>query len=197
MTACKRRKLSPGAFSGREEYFNNPRFSDLTILSGDQKFYVHKVLVCAYSEYFSLLFDGDWNLYEDDPQAVKAMLQFMYGIGYMRGDDLLAASVYVVSDKYLVPKVKEHALEKFYLGMKYPVGLNSLPSVITRVYAMTTKIHQELRDIVVSVALDRIYTLWKNKEFVAVNDTISLQEMHECLAWGLLSNLPVLSSLWT
>lgn len=63
---------------------------------GDQKYKVHKLVICGKSKVFFWMFNGNWkvscvdqetnensiHLTEDHPNAVEAMIQFMYGIEY-------------------------------------------------------------------------------------------------------------------
>ncbi|KAK2768599.1 hypothetical protein FQN54_000455 [Arachnomyces sp. PD_36] len=77
-----------------KKFFNSEDFSDLTIRVAGNEFYVHRVIVCSHSEYFSTKLLSK-NLHEcykkfvelkdDDPSAIESMLRFMYG--FDEGDD--------------------------------------------------------------------------------------------------------------
>lgn len=51
-------------FANASRCFESSKYSDATIHCGDQKFKVHKIVLCAQSKYFSKIFDGDWKVIE-------------------------------------------------------------------------------------------------------------------------------------
>ncbi|KAL8992660.1 MAG: hypothetical protein Q9169_006931 [Polycauliona sp. 2 TL-2023] len=66
--------------------FNDPKYSDLTIICGDRKCYVHRIVLCAESVFFKVACNGKFleaasneiKLPEDEPMAVERMLKFLY-----------------------------------------------------------------------------------------------------------------------
>lgn len=41
-------------------YFNSPVHSDITIVVGEQRFFAHKLILCAHSDVFKKMLEGDW-----------------------------------------------------------------------------------------------------------------------------------------
>lgn len=71
--------------------FASGEYSDLTVHCGGHDFNVHRNIVCSQSLYFAnVVKEGRWlegqtgviGLKEDDPDAVKAMLEFLYTAEY-------------------------------------------------------------------------------------------------------------------
>ena len=44
-------------------YLKTSQFSDLTIITKDKELKVHKVVVCAHSEYFARMLSGEWKVF--------------------------------------------------------------------------------------------------------------------------------------
>ncbi|CRG91090.1 hypothetical protein PISL3812_08138 [Talaromyces islandicus] len=193
-----------------QDFFNSSRFSDLTIVTKDQEFKVHKLIVCALSDYFSRLFENNWKettenvvrLDEDEPRSVEAMIHFMYGFSYdSSGSDrgrvspmLFNVKVYQVGDKYSVPKLKEEAREKFITAVKACWEMDDFPVAITEAYSTTPREDRGLRDPLVQTSLEHLDVLLKNEEFKHVlrnilefaADLIALEPLVEKFTGGLL-----------
>ncbi|RAH84377.1 hypothetical protein BO86DRAFT_241053 [Aspergillus japonicus CBS 114.51] len=67
----------------------NPKYSDFTILCGEESFPAHKCIVCAQSGFFSGAMDGDFieattNSVEmqEDPTLVKQAIEYLYTLDY-------------------------------------------------------------------------------------------------------------------
>ncbi|OJZ79482.1 hypothetical protein ASPFODRAFT_201375 [Aspergillus luchuensis CBS 106.47] len=67
----------------------NPKYSDFTILCGDESFPAHKCIVCPQSEFFSGAMDGDFieattNTVEiqEDPTLMKQAIEYLYTLDY-------------------------------------------------------------------------------------------------------------------
>ncbi|PYI33038.1 POZ domain-containing protein [Aspergillus indologenus CBS 114.80] len=164
-----------------KNYYSSSEFSDLTVHTLDQDFQVHRVVVCGQSEYFSRLFQGTWpeakeneiHLKEDDPRAIEAMFQFMYGFEYdSSGSDqgrtspmLLNVKVYQVADKYQVPKLKDRAREKFKAIVETCWQMDDFPVAIEEAYKRTTKEDRSLRDILVRTSQEHIGELEASEDF--------------------------------
>jgi hypothetical protein len=93
-----------------KNYFDNPTFSDLTILLSDRRVNTHRIVLCRKSEYFKTILTGHFKvclrsrylfvssrtdqmqesdaeeieLHEDDPQAIIALLRHIYDLPYQR-----------------------------------------------------------------------------------------------------------------
>ncbi|KAF2162873.1 hypothetical protein M409DRAFT_26728 [Zasmidium cellare ATCC 36951] len=84
-------------------YFNNPKFSDITIHFSGHEVKAHKVNLASHSGYFRKMFESesldgsakDIYLYEDDMEAVFGMLAYFYGCLYhgqgSRGEPSISA----------------------------------------------------------------------------------------------------------
>ncbi|KAL2864416.1 BTB/POZ protein [Aspergillus lucknowensis] len=167
-----------------QRYFHASTFSDLTIVTRDQKFEVHKLIICGQSEYFSRLFNHNWKevtenviqLEDDDPRAIEAIIHFMYGFNYdSSGSDqgqtspmLFNVNVYQIGDKYGVPKLKEQAKEKFMVAIKACWEMDDFPVTITSTYSTTTPTDRGLRDLIISTCLEHLNKLLENDDFKQV-----------------------------
>ncbi|KAL4777963.1 hypothetical protein BJX76DRAFT_363185 [Aspergillus varians] len=164
-----------------QRYFHASTFSDMTIVTKDQKFDVHRLIVCGQSEFFSRLFSHNWKevtekviqLEEDDPRAIEAMIYFLYGFNYdSSGSDqgrtspmLFNVKVYQIGDKYGVPKLKAEAKEKFSVAIKTCWEMDDFPIAIASAYSTTASTDRGLRDLLVSTSLEHINDLLKNDDF--------------------------------
>lgn len=70
--------------------FRDQKYSDLTIICGNEEFKVHRVLVCMRSPFFAAACDGNFmesqtgivTLKEDDLETVKRMISYFYTLDY-------------------------------------------------------------------------------------------------------------------
>ncbi|KAK1067296.1 hypothetical protein LTR12_014367 [Friedmanniomyces endolithicus] len=87
---------------GLTNLYENEKFADFTIICGPHTFRVHKAVICAHSEYFTIACSGgsfregekgelilkaaqpddDGDETCDDPEAVKHMVHFFYHLDY-------------------------------------------------------------------------------------------------------------------
>ncbi|PGH04534.1 hypothetical protein AJ79_07060 [Helicocarpus griseus UAMH5409] len=123
--------------SGLKKHLCNSGLSDAILNIREKVVRVHKVILCSHSDVFSKMFLGNWKeakddvveLMEDDPQAVEALVEFMYTCDYsavksqLHGHALMSLhiKVFEIADKYNVQPLK---------GLVRPVflqfeGLNS------------------------------------------------------------------------
>ncbi|PYI05223.1 hypothetical protein BO78DRAFT_447876 [Aspergillus sclerotiicarbonarius CBS 121057] len=169
---------------GIKSYFFSGEFSDLTICTVDQEFKVHRVVVCGQSEFFSRLYKGNWvetaenvvRLTDDNPRAIEAMIQFMYGLDYdsssgNRGSTsplLFNVNLYQVADKYVVPQLKRRAKEKFDTVAKTCWQMGDFSTAIAEVYSYTTKANRDLRDPLVETSREHIDELRNKDDFRTV-----------------------------
>lgn len=73
--------------------FSSAKYSDLTIRCGPDEYKLHRVIVCARSDFFAKACDGEYreaktatiDLTDDDPQTVKRMLTYLYTLEYDDG----------------------------------------------------------------------------------------------------------------
>ncbi|KAJ5755166.1 BTB/POZ domain protein [Penicillium manginii] len=130
---------------------------------------VHKVILENEEEILSLK--------EDNPHAMIAMMKFFYQKEYFppRDDSLtplrFLATVYQVADKYLVPQLKEHSIEKFRYVLKKdwnfndPDNFDDFLSATALIYESTPQSDRGLRDLVVDKALECLSNFGERKGF--------------------------------
>ena len=76
--------------NGMSKSFDNPEYSDLTIICGESKFYVHRVVVCQHSGFFKRACDsamlerrtGAIEIEDWEPEIIKGVLHCMYSKPY-------------------------------------------------------------------------------------------------------------------
>ncbi|KAI7289663.1 hypothetical protein KC343_g4719 [Hortaea werneckii] len=127
---------SPGSFvtpeplaplvNGLKRAFDSSDHTDLTIICQGRQWKVHKVLLCAQSEWFETSCAGCWKegqegtitFKDDHPQVIEAMLRWFYEHDYGTSQDtkwplVFDIQVYAVADKYLLPNLKHLAATNF------------------------------------------------------------------------------------
>ncbi|TDZ27702.1 Protein roadkill [Colletotrichum spinosum] len=158
------------------------KYSDMTIRCGGRTFKTHKAIVCSQSSFFDKALNSSFKegitneveLPEDDPAAIRHMLEFMYKGDYSRVEEstagcpdtdtqqkALAATArprrsgfkhlhaYLVADKYDVRALRLLALTRFYRAVELTwMADEEFPDLVDELYATTTEQHQDLRDIV-------------------------------------------------
>lgn len=115
-------------------------------------------------------------LKDDDPEAVVAMIHFMYGFDYepisrercQISPMPFHVSVYQVADKYDVPRLKEHARRKFASALKTCWTMDDFPATILDAYSTTLPTDRGLRDLIVSICLEYLDKLLKKDNFKAI-----------------------------
>ncbi|PPJ50355.1 hypothetical protein CBER1_05905 [Cercospora berteroae] len=114
------------------ELFGDSSYADATIVCGERRRKVHQAVVCTRCETLKKAFDGHFQegeestitLQEDHPNAVAAMLRYLYSGDYddrahhdSEDDDWKAlpmnAHVQDIGDKYGLPGLTALALRKF------------------------------------------------------------------------------------
>ncbi|KXS97761.1 hypothetical protein AC578_3189 [Pseudocercospora eumusae] len=104
------------------------RYADLTIRCGERHWKMHKVIVCSRCKFFEKACDGRFKeaagnvvtLPDDPPNAVAAMLQYLYTAAYDDSSDQEGCAplvfnfrVHIVADKYDLPGLVALAEHKF------------------------------------------------------------------------------------
>ncbi|KAF9884934.1 hypothetical protein FE257_000925 [Aspergillus nanangensis] len=120
---------------------------------------------------------------DDDPEAITAMICWMYRSRspyetslLARRDDAAAMMFYVrvyqVTDKYEVKYLNTQTIRKFKAAVRRGWGCDALPTVIDNVYSTTPSSDRGLRDPLVSVFVDHLDILLKREEIKqALKDT--------------------------
>ncbi|PQE33412.1 BTB POZ domain protein [Rutstroemia sp. NJR-2017a WRK4] len=162
-------------------YLNSPSLSDGIIECENKEFKIHKLVLCAQSNYFSKAFQGDWKestdghitLKEDDVSAVEAMLRFMYTFDYDASSSAKSSSspmvfnakVYSIADKYEVLSLKSYAKQKFETTVETCWDMDDFPHAIAEVYNSTPSVDQGLRKVVVDAACKHLDQLLSKQGF--------------------------------
>lgn len=112
---------------------------------------------------------------EDDPEVVRALLEYLYRLDYTmpeNSDILFHIRAYAIAEVYDVQGMKALATERFQaLGR---VGWNSptFPRAVKEIYGTTPDSDRGLRDVVVGVAVEHVQELLKKEDFQkAVDET--------------------------
>ncbi|OOQ89931.1 hypothetical protein PEBR_08305 [Penicillium brasilianum] len=139
-----------------QRYFHTSTFSDLTIVTKDQNFQVHKLIICGQSGSGS------------DQGRISPML--------------FNVNVYQIRDKYGVPRLKEQAKEKFAVTINACWQMADFPVAIASAYSTTTAADRGLRDLVVSTCLEHLIELLENDGFKQVLSETSASRLIFCRA---------------
>ncbi|DAA76419.1 TPA_exp: Uncharacterized protein A8136_0733 [Trichophyton benhamiae CBS 112371] len=137
----------------------------------------------THSTFFSRMLEHDWKetlegvveLKDDDPQAIKAMLSFMYKFDYTNpaasaASFIFDAQVFAVAEKYDVEGLKFCVKDKFHASILSDWKDDDYPDVIRGVYDIPTT-DPALRDTLVQVTCANINNLIQKDEFKsALND---------------------------
>ncbi|KAK8205162.1 hypothetical protein IWZ01DRAFT_485955 [Phyllosticta capitalensis] len=142
-------------------------YSDLEIHCKEDRYNVHKAIVCPQSEVFHRALrpdsgfkrakesqSGVIELHEADPAVVKAMVQFLYRRDYDApelDDDnnpaIFHANNYAAAEMYQVHGLKDRALQHF--KSHFPSSIELFAKMIDTVYSTTLDQDRSLRDYVV------------------------------------------------
>ncbi|OAG41882.1 hypothetical protein AYO21_03885 [Fonsecaea monophora] len=108
-----------------DRVYHSGAFSDMTIICADEKFQVHKVVVCSQSSFFNTVCSKPWgkstqpavDLSDDDVETVKRMIDFFYRGDYQdfESDKFTQhAQVFAIATKYDIDKLAQKAAHKFW-----------------------------------------------------------------------------------
>ncbi|KAF7188249.1 Kelch-like protein 30 [Pseudocercospora fuligena] len=117
-----------------QAFFNDEKFSDLTIVCGTsgKQFKAHRILASSHSKWFARCCSGSFaesqsrriELKDDQPEALERMIQYFYKFDYdevpgLVGSKLeLHAWMVVISDKYEIPSFQKVASKRFMQEIK-------------------------------------------------------------------------------
>ena len=107
---------SPSLGENLSKAFNNPEFSDVTIVCLDKKFHCHKAVLAARSDVFAAMFShratkesesGEVVISDLEPDVLEQLLHFVYSDNVNAHEILSSASALLTAaDKYNIPKLK-------------------------------------------------------------------------------------------
>ncbi|KAF2434943.1 hypothetical protein EJ08DRAFT_722179 [Tothia fuscella] len=176
--------VTAGLQAAMKELFTNGKFSDLTVFCHEDKYFLHKSVLCTQSEFFAKACDGNFkegktgviDLSEDDRFAIKAMLEFLYRCDYhyklpkpeesriSDSEMSLHVKVYAIADKYFISSLKNPALAKFKKCAESAfssgvIDVDDFTRVAQDAYQSTLATDQGLCDVVVRLTPKHLETL--------------------------------------
>ncbi|KAK7727808.1 hypothetical protein SLS57_002852 [Botryosphaeria dothidea] len=165
-------------------------YSDIEVLCANgEKRKCHK-LVLSQSEVLAKSFDsalggkeGVIELTHDEPDTIKAMLEYLYTFDYSTGIDdandkgsmlLFHVSMYAIGEIYAIGGLKHLSRQRFLEMNEQPELLTGdvLAPAIKLIYESTPGRDRNLRDTAVCVAVKRLNDLLKNKHFIEMMDDV-------------------------
>ncbi|KAJ9644096.1 hypothetical protein H2199_003964 [Coniosporium tulheliwenetii] len=161
-------------------FTNDPEYSDLTVRCGREVFYVHKYIVCNDLEYFKKACSGKFKegltnvieLYDDEPSAIKLMLEWIYSGDLPYYEEYnhppnfhsttldrfrLYAATYVAADKYGAEALKAEIERRFRYCCYHTISPQELVNVAHLVYSSVSD--QQLHSIVAVACVTRLTEL--------------------------------------
>ncbi|PIA96380.1 hypothetical protein CB0940_10869 [Cercospora beticola] len=170
---------TPGITDAVKSLFGDDRYTDLTILCSEHKWRVHKAIVCTRCEFFAKAVDdgfqeagaGVIDLPNDHPNAIAAMLRFLYTDEYDDAAHLLSVAsekeehewtilpmhirVYQMAHKYELPKLADLAQEELEVCLKHEDEAQGLYKAIKILWEQNGEAWQPLRACVMEHFLRR------------------------------------------
>ncbi|KAK5701415.1 hypothetical protein LTR17_022608 [Elasticomyces elasticus] len=160
--------------------FHNPKHSDLIIRCVDNRWDVHKVIVCSQSPVLAKACEGAFKeaeeglitLQEDDPRVVEAMLQFIYTLDFDDSchdvDEMPAivfnVYVHIAADKYDIPALRKLTASKFHACALTKWDTAGFAEAAALVFNAGIAVEESLRETVVSVATKKAKQLLNQDE---------------------------------
>ncbi|KAK8205049.1 hypothetical protein IWZ01DRAFT_559536 [Phyllosticta capitalensis] len=170
---------------GNYSYLQSGQYSDLTIVDrAGRRWQVHKVIVCSECEFFANAIKGGFKeaetgvieLPNDDPAAVRALLEYIYAKDYnpIRAAELnyilmFHVEVYIIGEIYNMPDLKDLAFDHIVsmLVCIKPSCYMVVP-IVKRIYESTPESDRRIRDFLLDVSLVHIHGLLVMKKFLNV-----------------------------
>ncbi|EKG09370.1 BTB/POZ-like protein [Macrophomina phaseolina MS6] len=165
-------------------------YSDFVIRcnNGDEH-KVHRVVLCSQSEFFRRAcnprtgfkeaLSGVIELHHDEPDTVRAMLEFCYTFAYTcRPSDspedrmIFHVHVYALGEIYDIPGLKKLAIQSFEREANHTFPL--FPAAVRAVYETTPQSDRGLRDVVLRVCAANTNELMKNPHFEDMMDELGV-----------------------
>lgn len=139
---------------------------DFEIVCSGAAFSVHRLVLCMHSSYFKRLCESSFkestdrkvSLHDDTTPSVQALVQYLYEFDYdnpmkhvqdshaifpyPRDEPEAHAQVFVVVDKYDIPRLRDLALEKFSASLSHPRARKTAIADAEALVAATPYIYQ-------------------------------------------------------
>ncbi|KAK4961874.1 hypothetical protein LTR10_002367 [Elasticomyces elasticus] len=148
--------------------FQNSKHSDLIIRCADNRWDVHKLIVCSQSPVLAKACEGAFKeaeeglitLHEDDPWVVEAMLEFIYTLDF---DDsysdiaetppiVFTVNLHMAADKFDIPGLRKLTALKFHAQALAEWKTAGFAEAAALVFNAGVAVDESLREIVVSIA---------------------------------------------
>ncbi|KAI0995650.1 hypothetical protein K3495_g12530 [Podosphaera aphanis] len=160
-------------------FFNNPKYSDITIKIYDTVFHAHRNVICGQSEYFEkALQEGSQKFLEAETKTIEfkegsgaahwRVFEYLYTGNY--SDELSTTEladfpddpellkdvrVYGLADMFLIEKLKTLSEAKFKKRIQGCELDDSYFACVREVYEKTHKQDSQMRCMVVDIAIDK------------------------------------------
>ncbi|TKA79406.1 hypothetical protein B0A49_03345 [Cryomyces minteri] len=175
--------------AGLKRFFNSEQFTDVTVRCSDgQELKAHKIVLCCQSPVLAAACNGHFleassgviDLEDDDAEAVRAMVHYLYHSDYKHEDHkgpagplVLHAHVYAIADKYDIPALQTLAEDHFEDNalMAWDTNTAAFAHAISVVYSTRRFEYGRLRDIVVHISKKHLDHLLMKVEFEEVLST--------------------------
>lgn len=173
-----------------EGHFNLTEPSNFKVKLKSEAFDVHKEILAKHCVFFDNAGNGPFkeastgiiDLCDDDPDAMKAVLQFCYTGDYTPGTAMHAKvrtfslqptiifwhlKVYALAEKYNMKELKDKALLKFEDAAELELKSQSafFPAIIGYVYDSTPPKDRGLRDLVINITKRNLNKFLEQPEF--------------------------------
>lgn len=110
----RRTSLSPSIFEERSEYSSESEYWDYVIVTGDHRIHVCKGLLCVHSDYFRVLFNGDFKekgtnevtIDKFSYEEIITLLDVIYPVAKPITDHNVEA-ILKLADYFQMPRIKE------------------------------------------------------------------------------------------
>ncbi|QDS73368.1 hypothetical protein FKW77_007158 [Venturia effusa] len=158
---------------GVSNVFESGEYSDLTVRCQNKDFNVHKVVVCAQSDWFknackTTFQEGQSGLItlpDEEYNAIQGLLQHMYEFRYNGpgAEDASALAyhldLYTVADKYQCAGLRQLAIERFSAAAHHNWNSPELVEAIKTIYKTPAVVNHKLRESALDVVLNHLKKL--------------------------------------
>ncbi|KAI1005184.1 hypothetical protein K3495_g3029 [Podosphaera aphanis] len=195
----------PKTWNGTSRYFNNPKYSDVTIKILDEVLYAHQLVICDQSEYFEkALQKGSQQFSEADTNIIEfkegsgpaywRVFEYLYTGDY---SDFLSSSkwtddphllkdvrVYALADMFLIESLKTLAQTR--LAKKLECCHLDTPFIdcVREVYKTIPTMNTKMHSAVVEVAVKQVKILRKNFDDKSASDQQRMSNFGELIREG-------------
>ncbi|KAJ5748072.1 uncharacterized protein N7511_009768 [Penicillium nucicola] len=167
-----------------QDFWHSAAFSDLTVITTDRTFQVHRFMLCARSPVLCRLIAGEGReihltgqyaleMMDDHPRIVEAMLRSFYGLSYdginkatnMMCPMLFNIMVYNIAAKYQIEYLKVQARLKFTCAIQNLWDSDDFLVAISQAYTTTSAEDRDLRVLIVAICQKHRRALREKQEF--------------------------------